>query len=245
MSRQGHDSLQQISKVRDECFSLISNYAFTRRASNPLLSYLLKFWCGLQGSNLGQRDYQSRPLPTEVSPHIKVRYWRKLSSISSPQLQDTARYRMSALYWNQYLLNSYLLAKPEPHYSRVITISCHSGCYPNRLPLAHTIVLPCAVMDPRLHPSSTEKVAIFKFHSALQNQHCRSYGGELRCRSPYGYQPYQPFSRRCCEPSQLTLHKSQIVGLNYLSITGDSTSLSIFDCLKHRFSYCAQSHMAP
>ena len=47
--------------------------------------------------------------------------------------------------------------------------SCHSGCYPNRLPLAHTIVVQCAVTAPRLHPSSTEKVPIFKFHRALRN----------------------------------------------------------------------------
>ena len=85
MSRQGHDSLQQISKARDECFSLISNYAFPRRASNPLLSYLLKFWCRFQDLNLGQLGYQPSPLPTEVNLHIKNGNF-KLVGVSSIQL---------------------------------------------------------------------------------------------------------------------------------------------------------------
>ena len=36
-------------------------------------------------------------------------------------------------------------------------------------------------------------------------------------------------------PLGLVSHKSQIVGLNYLSIAGDSTSLSIFDYLSLNF----------
>lgn len=34
-TRQGHDSLQQISKARDECFSSISNYAFRGEHRTP------------------------------------------------------------------------------------------------------------------------------------------------------------------------------------------------------------------
>ena len=33
-----------------------------------------------------------------------------------------------------------------------------------------------------------------------------TYGGRSRCRSQYGYQPYQLISSQCCEPSQFIFH---------------------------------------
>ena len=72
------------------------------------------------------------------------------------------------------------------------------------------------------------------------------YGGGGRIRTHGPDQSWHNRFQVCALMSTCALlHISQIVGLNYLSISGDSTSLSIFDYVKQRFSYSAQSHMAP
>ena len=66
------------------------------------------------------------------------------------------------------------------------------------------------------------------------------YGGELRCRSPYGSAPYHRFSRSGCPPGQLTL---QIEGKTY-NFTYNSGPSPYFNYYLHTYSVIGKTSLS-
>lgn len=107
-------STQQISKARDECFSLLSNYAFPAEGIEPSSLLLLKLWCRFLATIQVPQSYQDCALPIELNLHMYID-----SRLSATYLFLIYIPLFRAFVRLVAALSDYLLAKPELHHSRI------------------------------------------------------------------------------------------------------------------------------